>query len=150
MKNTFWLLIVLLGSLTACKNDVKTDVSEETSKDEVVYDMYKPSEMAILMNQMYAHNLKIKQDILNGDIPAEFPIDFMEIHSAELTKANQRNETFEKFSKIFITAEKNIFNQDSKTPLEARFNTAVNACISCHETSCTGPIPRIKKLLIKS
>ncbi|RSK40733.1 hypothetical protein [Mangrovimonas spongiae] len=150
MKKSLWLLFVFMACLTACKDDVKTDVSEEASKDEVVYDMYKPSEMAILMNQMYAHNLKIKQDILNGDIPTEFPINFMDIHSAELTKANQRNETFEKFSKIFITAEKDIFNQDSEAPLEARFNTAVNACISCHETSCTGPIPRIKKLLIKS
>lgn len=148
MKNRFFVILFCLVFLLACK-EIKKDTTKELPQKEIVYDMYKPSEMAILMNQMYAHNLKLKQDILNGKIPTEFPMDFMEIHSAELTKANQRNETFEKFSKIFITAQQDIFNPNSIKPLEERFNEAVNMCVSCHETSCTGPIPRIKKLLIK-
>lgn len=111
--------------------------------------MYEPSEMATLMNQMYAHNLKIKQAILAGETPTEFPMDFMKIHTAELSDFKDRNEVFESFSNVFLNAEQEIFNEDSEIPIEQRFNNAVNVCISCHKTECTGPIPRIKKLLIK-
>ncbi len=141
------LIIVCIGVLffSCANNDTKKE--NETSKK--VYDMYKPSEMAILMNQMYDYNAQMKQDILDGNMPEEFPENFLKIHSAKTTKANQRNETFEAFSKAFIQSEKDIFNAQSNLPVEERYNTMVNACVSCHETSCTGPSPRIKKLLIK-
>ena len=133
-------------SIFGCKNEEKetTEISEK-----IVYDMYEPSEMANLMNQMYAHNLKIKQDILAGKTPTEFPMDFMKIHTAELSDFKDRNEVFESFSNVFLNAEREIFNEDSEVPVEERFNNAVNVCISCHQTECTGPIPRIQKLLIK-
>lgn len=124
-------------------------VQETTKAEKIVYDMYEPSEMANLMNQMYAHNLKVKNDILSGKIPSEFPLDFLKIHSAELSEFKARNEIFQSFSKLFIEAEKEIYNTESTVPLEDRFNRAVNLCISCHQTECTGPIPRIKKLLIQ-
>lgn len=133
-------------SIFGCKNEEKetTEISEK-----IVYDMYEPSEMANLMNQMYAHNLKIKQDIIAGKTPTEFPMDFMKIHTAELSDFKDRNEIFKSFSNVFLNAEREIFNEDSEVPLEERFNNAVNVCISCHQTECTGPIPRIQKLLIK-
>ncbi|WP_452228915.1 MULTISPECIES: hypothetical protein [unclassified Lacinutrix] len=111
--------------------------------------MYESSEMAILMNEMYAHNLKIKKEIIAGEIPTEFPLDFLKIHTAELSDFKSRSERFQAFSTLFVSAEKEVFNTDSKTPIEDRFNNAVGLCISCHQTECTGPIPRIKKLLIK-
>lgn len=101
------------------------------------------------MNEMYAHNLEIKKAILEGGIPTQFPMDFLKIHTAELSEFKSRNETFESFSKLFIETEKEIFNEASTIPLEDRYNNAINLCISCHQTECTGPIPRIKKLLIK-
>ena len=142
------MAIITMGFFFGCQEQPKQSVVP-AAKAEVVYDMYDPSEMAQLMNKMYAHNQTLKQDILAGNIPVEFPMDFMEIHSAALTKANMRNETFEHFSRIFIEAEKAIYDPNALEPIEARFNTAINVCISCHQTSCTGPIPRIKKLLIK-
>lgn len=114
-----------------------------------VYDMYEPSEMAILMNEFYAINEEIKNDILIGIAPEEFPLDFMKIHRAELSDFKKRNAKFEAFSKLYIEAEKEVFNTESSFPVEERFNNAIGVCISCHQTECTGPIPRIKKLLIK-
>ena len=111
--------------------------------------MYESSEMANLMNEMYDYNLKIKKQILNGETPKEFPLDFLKIHNAELSDFKSRNETFKAYSKLFIDAEREVFNLDSKTSIEQRFNNAVGICLSCHQTECTGPIPRIKKLLIK-
>ncbi|HLV15029.1 MAG TPA: hypothetical protein VKY41_07600 [Xanthomarina sp.] len=138
--------ICFLFFLSSCKH---TEESSNSVKEEVVYDMYQPSEMANLMNEMYAQNLKLKQDILSGKVPTQFPLDFLKIHTAELSDFKSRNETFQSFSKLFIQTEKEIFNTESELPVEERFNYAVNLCISCHQTECTGPIPRIRKLLIK-
>lgn len=142
----FIVIICLLVITSSCQNKVEEPVDKS---EKIVYDMYEPSEMANLMNQMYAHNLKIKQDILAGKTPTEFPMDFMKIHSAEMSDFKSRNETFESFSNVFLNAEREIFNEDSEVPVDERFNNAVNVCVSCHQTECTGPIPRIQKLLIK-
>ena len=78
-----------------------------------------------------------------------FPTDFLKIHTAQLSDFKKRNAKFEAFSKLYIVAEQDVFNSESAMPVKDRFNNAVGICISCHQTECTGPIPRIKKLLIK-
>lgn len=146
MKPAFFFLFSIF-LFFSCQE--KPDSAQAIKKEKIVYDMYQPSEMANLMNQMYAHNVEVKNDILAGNMPTEFPLDFLKIHSAELSEFKDRNEIFQSFSKLFINAEKEIYNTESTIPIEERFNRAVNLCISCHQTECTGPIPRIKKLLIK-
>ena len=66
-----------------------------------------------------------------------------------MSEFKSRNETFQSFSKVFIETERQIFDENSTVDIKNRFNDAVNVCISCHQTECTGPIPRIQKLLIK-
>ena len=138
----YLILFVFIG----CKSE-KKEQSKDDSK--IVYDMYEPSEMANLMNDMYDYNLKIKKHILNGEVLQDFPLEFLKIHTAELSDFIYRNETFQAFSTVFIDAEKEVFNIDGSLSLEQRFNNAVGVCISCHQTECTGPIPKIKKLLIQ-
>lgn len=142
-------ILITLSCILAFGCKEKQDNLQSAENEKIVYDMYEPSEMANLMNEMYAHNLKVKQDILAGNIPTEFPLDFLKIHSAEMSEFKERNEIFQSFSKLFIEAEKEIYNLESDVPLDDRFNRMVNLCVSCHTTECTGPIPRIKKLLIE-
>ena len=78
-------------------------------KGDIVYDMYKPSEMSILMNDMYDYNLKIKQEILEGKTPANFPTNFLNIYTAELSEFKSRNETFQAYSSLFVENQKEIF-----------------------------------------
>ena len=89
----------------------------------------------------------ILKQIIDGELANDYPISFDRIHSAILTKPEVRDANFESFSKLFLEAEKNVF-EDSDQDLVVRYNNAVNACISCHNVTCTGPIPKIKKLLI--
>jgi hypothetical protein len=144
-----FIISCLIGfSFLSCK-DAASEVTTE-AKEHIVYDMYVPSEMANLMNEMYAHNLKVKQEIIDGKQPTEFPLEFLKIHSAEFTKGKKgRNDTFESFSKLFIENQKEIYNKDSEIDMKDRYNNSINLCISCHQTECTGPIPKIKKLLIQ-
>lgn len=138
------ILLVIFGlCLYSCNSDKK-----ETS-EELVLEMYEPSEMSILMNEMFELNEQIKQDIIDGKIPENFPMEFLEIHTAELSEFKDRNEIFETYSKLFLEKEQSVFETTSNEEAKERFNQAINLCISCHQTECTGPIPRIKKLLIK-
>ena len=146
MKHSLWMMVFALMMLS-CKDSSTEETVAQNEPFE--YDMYVPSEMANLMNDMYDHNLQVKQDILDGKQPTEFPEEFLKIHSAEFTKGKGRNETFDNFSKLYISTQKEIYNPDSEVDLKSRFNSSINLCISCHQTECTGPIPRIKKLIIK-
>lgn len=143
MIKKFVFLLLISLCLLSCNSEKKE------IKKELVFDMYEPSEMSLLMNRMYEINERIKKDIMEGKKPEDFPLEFLKIHTAELSDFKQRNETFESFSKLFVEKERDIFETSSNEEAKVRFNQAVNLCISCHKTECTGPIPRIKKLLIK-
>ncbi|WP_440069903.1 hypothetical protein [Tenacibaculum discolor] len=135
-------IIVLLMSLAlfSCKE------KKEEQKEELI--MYQSSEMAALMNAMYEGNMTIKNKILEGESIGDFPETYLNIHSAVLTDPADRNVSFEAFSKQYIQNMQQVYS-GSKDSLKQNFNQAVNSCIACHKTTCTGPIPRIKKLLIK-
>ena len=113
------------------------------------YDVYQGSEMANLMRGMHAFNLQLKKEVESGKITTEFPEAFLKIHSAEFSKSKSRNQTFDHYSGKFIEAQKLVFTEESNVALSERYNNAINLCVSCHQTECTGPIPKIKKLLIK-
>lgn len=135
---TFSFLIIACN--TSEKEKVKSDKSEQLV-------MYKPSEMASLMEEMYVLNEKLKEKIIKNEDLGEFVEKFSNIHSAVLTDPNDRNSSFNAFSKVFIQNQKAIFSP-AITNVKERFNTMVNSCVACHKTTCTGPIPKIKKLLI--
>ncbi|WCO02703.1 hypothetical protein [Psychroserpens ponticola] len=144
--------IFLIALVFSCNSSGKSDETEK--KVSIVdgterYDVYQGSEMANLMRGMHAFNLQLKKEVENGKVVTEFPEEFLKIHTAEFTKAKSRNQTFDHYSGKFIEAQKMIFVQDSTIPLSERYNNAINLCLSCHQTECTGPIPKIKKLLIK-
>lgn len=146
MRRVFIILCLILCA--SCNfSEEKEGVVED--KEEFVFDLYVPSEMSLLMNSMYDVNEKIKNEIVSGNVPGEFPDDFMRIFTAELSESKYRNETFEAYSKVFIDNQKLIFDSAGHLPLEQRYNNAIKTCISCHTTECVGPIPRIEKLLIK-
>ena len=134
---------ILCLSFLSCQNK---DKGAQANKD---YVMYEPSEMALLMEEMYKVNERIKQDILDGKTPEKFPEEFLNIHTAELSDFKKRNVTFESFSRLYIDKQQELFDSSTNQEARERFNQAINLCISCHQTECTGPIPRIKKLLIK-
>lgn len=137
-----YLFILLFLALLGCKN------TQEEPKEKVELIMAERSEMALLMNEMYAFNESIKQQIIEGTLSTSYPDKFDNIHSAVLTNPSARDLNFESYSKLFLEAQKQIF-ESPQEELITRFNNSINACISCHNVKCVGPIPRIKKLLIK-
>jgi cytochrome c553 len=142
MKQLFFILFAVL--FISCNSTKEEAIVEITPAK----NFYKQSEMAALMLLMYEKNEENKKLILAGKSPKEFPEEFLKIHTAQLTDSTDRNQNFEAFSKYYIKSIKQVFSSPQDSLIE-NHNTAINSCIACHETTCVGPIPRIKKLLIQ-
>lgn len=147
LKNSqvLYVLIVVLLFFN-CNNTDKPTKTRLIKKAE--HQMYQPSEMAVFMNAMYAYNLQLKQQIINGETPVAMPLDLMTLHTAEMTKGKGRTEAWHSFINVFITSQQAVADALSNAHLKTRYNTAINNCLSCHKSECVGPIPKIRKLLI--
>lgn len=147
LSNKALALVVLMLLCFNCKNKTESKPTEKKKKPELI--MYQPSEMANLMNGMYAYNLQIKQQIMNGEIPASMPLDLMKLHSAEMSNGHARTPVWNSFVNVFIESQQAVADTLSNVELKERYNATINNCLACHKTECTGPIPKIRKLLIK-
>lgn len=141
----FFLLLVSCQNVSQEKTE-SSEVAVEKKADEG-FEMYEMSEMAVLMEQMYVDNERLKARIVKGDTIGQFPQHFKRIHEAVLTDATDKDAFFDEQAAKFIQAQELIY-KDPKNAKE-HFNNGVNACISCHQVKCSGPIPRIKKLYIE-
>jgi len=140
------LILLILGSIFFFSCDAAKKETPKNNDEELV--MYEFSEMALLMEEMYKTNEDLKKKIVNKEAIGEFSYKFLNIHSAVLTKPKDRDASFEIFSKAFVENQQAIFSA-SPNEVKDQFNVMVNTCIACHKTTCSGPIPRIEKLLIK-
>lgn len=151
MKYSSWIGLLLSVFLNSCGEAKTTTEKEVTIVDGTSkYEVYQPSEMSMLMKGMYAFNEQVKGTIESGEaLSFEFPEVFLNIHTAQLSETKLRNPTFETYSAKFIEAQTLLFDKNSSLSEKERFNNAINMCLACHKTECTGPIPKIKKLLIE-
>jgi len=143
MKQLFYVLVLVL--FVSCNSTSKKE-SKSEKKEELV--MYVPSELTLLMEEIYANNELVKTQIINGETPSKFPEKFLKIHTAQMTDRFERDAAFEILAKKFIENQELIYSSTSESRKE-NFNNTINTCVACHQNTCTGPIPRIKKLLIK-
>lgn len=144
------IVILFLSFLLFCScknNEVKVVEKNTNDSSEKKFDMYEMSEMAMLMEQMYVDNERLKERIEKGDTIGKFPNHFMKIHEAVMTDKQENDAFFKEQAANFIKAQELIY-EDPKNAKE-HFNQGIDACIKCHEVKCGGPIPRIKKLYIK-
>lgn len=145
-----FLLLFLVGfcsckeaNVEATEKEAQANPSEKKS-----FEMYSMSEMALLMEQMYVDNERLKNKIKNGEDLGEFPIHFANIHSAIMTDPSENDAFFKEQAALFLKAQEQIYADPEKA--ETHYNNAIQACIRCHEVKCGGPIPRIKKLIIST
>jgi cytochrome c553 len=142
------LFIVLMISFNSCKEKAKEeDITSKTSVETEELVMYEMSEMALLMEKMFVENERLKEKIEKGEVLGEFNQEYLNIHSAVLTDPGVRNESFNSFSKALLVNQKAVFTVEGEE-VKIQFNRMVQTCVACHETTCMGPIPRIKKLII--
>lgn len=138
-------------AFVSCKQTEENKAEEiiANNKEEVnePFQLYQMSEMASFMEKMYAEHEVLKEQILNGETPDSLSYDLLKLHTATMTDSSDYDERFKNMAKVFVKYEEKIVSDPANA--KANYNQAVQLCISCHQLKCTGPIPRIKKLLIK-
>lgn len=149
MKKITVLLFVCVFAF-ACQNDKKIDSSVQTSdsvKKDSKFQMYEMTELALLMEQMYAYNQQLRSRIIDNDSLGAFPEKFESIHTAVMTDPSENDSFYQEQAAFYLEAQKAIYTNPKEA--KQKFNAMVESCLACHTKKCGGPIPRIKKLFIK-
>lgn len=149
------IIVLALGFVIfSCQKNQEKEVTlkpvandSSSCSKEKKFEMYEMSEMASLMEQMYAHNMQLKARIIKGDTLGKFPEFFHKIYTAKFTTPSDNDAFFQENAKKYIEAQKLIYSDPKNA--KQHFNDGANACITCHLGKCGGPIPRIKKLFIR-
>ena len=77
------LLLLWVVVFSSCKETPAVEQDKEaTTTEKKNFEMYNMSEMALLMEQMYVDNERLKNRIINGEEVGEFPTHFSKIHSS--------------------------------------------------------------------
>jgi len=111
------------------------------------------SELSALMRSMHADLEIIRQAIMNGALPESFPGGHERIRCSWPTDLDARNPVFDVLAQGYIrdySALANSKQGESREVLADRFERVVQGCVTCHENSCRGPIPMIRKLSLRT
>lgn len=147
MKKIALLSFVFFLIFSCQKKEEKATCTPEKSDKDKKFEMYSMSEMAALMEQMYVENKRVKDKIMNGESIGEFPEYYLKIHSSKFTDESENDAFFKEYATLYIETQKDLYSD--KEDIKKKYNLGIDACISCHESKCGGPIPKIKKLYIK-
>lgn len=140
--------LVLIGCQDAKSSNQITKKVTVTNPEKSSFKMYDVSEMAALMERMYADNKRIKQKIEQGETEfGSLSQDYLQIYSAKFTDPSDLDDFFTEHAKMFLEAQELVYTDPKNS--KANFNKMVDSCIECHHKKCSGPIERIKKLYIK-
>ena len=135
---------------TVTQEEVTTDTVVEVK--EIVWEadeVNKSSELALLMRKMWEENMELKEIVANGGKIDSFPKSYYTIHSATATNPDEINNVYHSFADMYLNSMNNLTDPGNEDDIAA-FNNMVKACVDCHQQYCHGPIPKIKKLYIKS
>lgn len=105
------------------------------------------SELALLMRKMLHSSESLKEMIKQGNLPKEFPEEFLKIHSAQPTDSETKKASFDGFANNYIS-NLNTLYKSPKEELTKNYNAVIAACASCHSEHCPGPLRAINKLKI--
>ena len=104
------------------------------------------SELAHLMRGMQADMDKIRERILGGQGAGAVSPSHRKIRCAWPTEESMRNKEFDLKAQSYQSAVDAL--ERTKADHRGFYNAVISQCISCHNTSCPGPITAINKLLI--
>ncbi len=153
LKNKFFVsgILFLFVFFANCSYSAKQE--EKAVADSANCEKPKPlnpngdSELALLMRKMMHASESMKEMVLQGNVPKEFPEEFMNIHTAKPTDSETKKASFDGFAGSYISNVKTFVNSP-KEELTKNYNAMITACVNCHSEHCPGPLKAINKLKI--
>ncbi len=105
------------------------------------------SELALLMRDMHDDGMRTKQQILDGKQP-DVKVKYHELNTAEATEpAKAASQAYKSFATYYEATVKSLLESNESNKAES-YQTMVDACMSCHQELCPGPMRKIKRLYL--
>jgi hypothetical protein len=159
MKKILVLVILLLSTFLvfiACNGgESKSEIKTETLTDslvqdsascsnETIKDPNNPKPMALMMREMVKNADRLRAKLEAGEKldSADFP--FLRFYLVEPTDPNVLEPQFFENARLFQESYKAIFAHEQEQ--RKYYNLMISRCVKCHESYCSGPLKRIRKL----
>lgn len=138
------LALVGLAQLFACQSDPEPKAAQpervEASNKAKVREM---SELAMVMRDMHEVLKKVKPIVREGqNVPDSLDYPYDLILTAGKTPGMGEGPAYEGFARVYLDRVDSLYLNPS---IEA-YNGVIDGCVSCHNSYCTGPLSKIKKL----
>lgn len=104
--------------------------------------------MALMMRQMADNAQAMKELILKGEAVTGTQFLFIRFHLVEPTDPDVLVPQFYENARLFQEAHRALVNAEPAKQKEM-YNMYIAKCIGCHEHFCSGPLKRIRKLVIE-
>jgi hypothetical protein len=129
------------------ENDTRKSSVDAECETETIKDPNNPKPMALMMRQLAANADSMKQQIIRGEQLDSTRYPFIKFYLVEPTDPNVLEPQFYENARLFQEAYIALFKHPKE---QVKYhNLVIQKCISCHENYCSGPLKRIRKLLIQ-
>lgn len=139
------MMMIVLCIFISCSDTAKNSSSDsEESCTKPIKDPNHPKPMALMMRTMANYcdsmRLKINQGIAVDS--TQYPL--MPFWSAEPTDSSVLEELYFNNAKEFASAYRLLMSSPDNQ--QEHYTAVINQCINCHNSYCSGPLKRIRKL----
>ncbi len=132
---------------TATAETVTSDSTSDAACDkETIMDPNNAKPMALMMRQIATNADSMKQQIIRGERVDSIRYPFIRFYLVEPTDPDVLEPQFYENARLFQEAYTDLFKHSQE---QVKYhNLVIGKCINCHEHYCSGPLKRIRKLLI--
>ena len=153
MRKLF-VLAALFALAVACSNETPAAKTDSAASCKKPLNPNGDSELALLMRKLAGWNESTKALLEKGGPLTEEqltpPSDYNTIFTAKKTDPSIDQELFNSMARHYVSQVEQFRTSGTDRATQVKnFNSMVNACVSCHENFCGGPLKRINKMFVK-
>ncbi|MFN4082284.1 MAG: hypothetical protein ACK4K9_01495 [Bacteroidia bacterium] len=123
-----------------------SDSNSSCSNTQTIMDPNNTKPMALNMRAMAAQADSIKSALTRGEKIDSLKYQLIRFYLSEPTDPSVLEPLFFNNASIYEKAYRNLMNQHSNQ--KEAYNAMIGACINCHQSYCSGPLKRIRKLVL--
>jgi hypothetical protein len=130
----------------AAKSEKDSTSTSCENPDETIMDPNQTKPMALMMRTMVRNAQVMRDQIQKGEVLDSLKYPFVRFYLVEPTDPSVLEPVFFENARFFQQSYLDLFRHPQEQ--QKYYNLMVGKCMNCHEMYCSGPLKRIKKLLI--
>ncbi len=145
--------LIIIVFVVACNAEHEKKSSDKKTIDTVnmcekkpIIDPNDPKPMAMMMRQLVINADSMKAQLSRGKQLDSLRYPFIRFYLAEPTDPSVLEPKFYENARLFQAAYSALFMHPQEQV--KYYNLVINKCVNCHESYCSGPLKRIRKLYL--